>query len=144
MDPKYGEPIFTKFRWFIVIKAMKDSCICVSVQTYGGQGTNKPGTDGKHHCALVVEGQSWKPLPGEQLGLKPIHIIVEGGHVVEPESRVTFLKLYTVEYYVKVMTVGRIHSRDIRRLDRHSKVALKFSNEEDEDDDDDDDDDDED
>lgn len=55
----------------------------------------------------------------------PLEMIVENDNIkLEPSSRIDFSKFYTVEYNIKVFTVGRIAPEDIERILRYARQAL--------------------
>jgi hypothetical protein len=55
----------------------------------------------------------------------PLEMIVENDNIeLEPSSRIDFSRFYTVEYNIKVFTVGRIAPKDIERILRYARQAL--------------------
>ena len=104
---KWTEQMAVKIRWFLVVQPWKGHCIAVSVHTYGGRGVTKYGVDANDHAALVAKGQDLILLPGENLNRRPLHLILEDKTVrLDPASRINFSKVCTVEYNVKVSTIG--------------------------------------
>lgn len=137
----YGEGIFIKVRWFVVIKATNGSCTCLSVnarypwwqrlqyirpiQTYSGRGVSKNVV--KHHHAIIYTGnREPKPRhdeqptsPRERGMLDSIRVIpTRQGESMDPMSRINFKKVYTVEYNVKVRDFGNVDKAFLRYLKR--------------------------
>lgn len=118
-DNRFGEQIYTKIRWFVVVKESGGSCMCLPIQTYGRRGVSKPGISARHHAPLVAKGQMAQLLQGEKGLLPALHVILENNITIDPSSRINFSKIYTVEQNVKVCNVGRIAPEDIPMLRRH-------------------------
>lgn len=90
------------------------------MHTYNGRGVTKTGVNADDHAALVPKGQDPKLLPGESLKRSPIHFILEDQKLrLDPASRINFSKLHTIEYNVKVSTVGRVAPEDLSRLEKY-------------------------
>jgi len=118
-ERRFGECIFVKIRWFVVIRVDRDSCTCLPIHTYGGRGVTKPGLVAEHHAPLVPEGQEEQCLRGESNLLPALHVIVEKGDTISGMARINFRKVYTVEFNVKVCSVGRITRKDIPLLRKY-------------------------
>jgi hypothetical protein len=116
MEERFGERIFAKIRWFVVVKESGGSCMCLSIHTYGGRGVTKPGISARHHAPLVVKGQKELLLKGEDGLLPALHVILENKSTIDRLARINFGKIYTIEQNVKVCSVGRIAPEDIPRL----------------------------
>lgn len=119
MEERFGERIFAKIRWFVVVKESGGSCMCLSIHTYGGRGVTKPGISARHHAPLVAKGQKELLLDGEEGLLPALHVILENNSTIDPVARINFGKIYTVEQNVKVCSVGRIAPEDIQMLRNH-------------------------
>ncbi len=124
----FGEQVVEKIRWFIVVQSWKSHCIAVPVHTYNRQGLTKPGLyNAEDHAALTLYDTNAEPLPGEELVRKPLRLILEDKSLkVDQTSRINFSKLYTVEYNIKVSTVGRIINRDHHLLDEYVTQSIKL------------------
>lgn len=133
----FGESVFYKIRWFVVVREGHDCCTCLyvhfkclihifanlirSIQTYSRRGVppNKP----KHHHAIIYTG-SCPPqsLPSEQVAGEPpmgepIRVIGKNAwNKMDPMSRVNFAKPYTVEHNVKVEDFGSVDPDDEWKL----------------------------
>jgi hypothetical protein len=119
MEERFGERIFAKIRWFVVVKESRGYCTCLSIHTYGGRGVTKPGISARHHAPLVVKGQKERVLEGEKGLLPALHVILENESTIDPLARINFGKIYTVEQNVKVCSIGRIAPEDIPVLRTH-------------------------
>ncbi|KAI0098742.1 P-loop containing nucleoside triphosphate hydrolase protein [Nemania sp. FL0031] len=105
----WQDTIYMKITWFLVVRPFKSHCIVVPIHTYDGQATTRPGLNADDHTALVLKGCRPRLVEGESLTREPLEMILENKSLdFEETSRVNFSKLYTVEYNVKVMKVGRI------------------------------------
>jgi hypothetical protein len=103
----------------------------VPVATYGLQGTNKNGVNPDDHAALVLDGSDQVLLDGERLRRAPLHIKM-GDKAVRSlnlllSSRINFTKVHTIEYNIKVQTIGRIVHQDLPKLDQYfTESVLKL------------------
>jgi hypothetical protein len=55
---------------------------------------------------------------------KPLHLILDKSLKMDQTSRINFSKLYTVEYNIKVSTVGRIVNQDHHLLDEYVAQSI--------------------
>ena len=121
-----GEEIYSKDRHFVVVQEQRGCCSCLTINTYGRQGTKKRGVIPKDH-AVVYDSRSGKPPPppGEKMTKEALPIIVETvGESIDPMSRINFARVYTVEHNVKVLKVGRIKPDHISRLRKYWKSSF--------------------
>ncbi|KAH6668951.1 hypothetical protein B0J14DRAFT_657959 [Halenospora varia] len=119
-DGRHGR-VFKKTRRFLIVDAKQGHCICMPVNTYGGQGVNKYGVHGGDH-AVIHTTDDPEYLPGEfekGIMIKPIKVDAGPRHPLDKASRLNYAKLYTVEYNVKVWFIGYIS--------RNSEVVLAAS-----------------
>ena len=119
VEERFGERIFAKICWFIVVKEGRGYCTCLSIHTYRRRGVTKLGISARHHAPLVVKGQKERLLEGEEGLLPALHVILENESTIDPLARINFSKIYTVEQNVKVRSIGRIAPEDIPELRRH-------------------------
>lgn len=109
---RYQEKHYEKVRRFVVISAKRGHCLCLPINTYSNQGTNKKGVHAEDHAIIYTD----KPtrFEGELekgLSKSPIRVIpVSGRHKLDKASRLNYAKVYTIEYNVKVWFIGKIHS----------------------------------
>jgi hypothetical protein len=104
---------------------------CSPIATYGGQGTLKHGlseAEVKAHAVIYMVGTSSEADPEEKMVKHPI--AVNPAHEDQkllPMSRINFDKLYTIEYNVKVMNVGKVADSSMHNL--HIYFLNTFSGE---------------
>src|SRR5450755_4317444 len=86
-----------------------------SADTYNGQGVTKPGLseyDRQAHSIVYMTDTQPYCLPAEEKDLfinKPIAVEkASRDQKLDHMSRLNFKKIYTVEYKVKVMNVGKV------------------------------------
>ncbi|KAH5155166.1 hypothetical protein HBH69_109510 [Parastagonospora nodorum] len=118
----HESPVKIKIRRFVVIRPKASFCLCLSINTYGGQATTKAGVAIQDHAAVVVEGGEEVLHDGEAKLLNSaifIRVENEAAPPVDPMSRINFAKVYTLEYNVKVRNVGRIIPDSIWRMDEY-------------------------
>ncbi|CAN9461435.1 unnamed protein product [Alternaria alternata] len=126
---RVGPPVVVKIRRFVVIRPKNTFCLCLPIQTYGGQATTKPGVNPQDHAAVVAENDQVKYLPNEaELAKMPLYIKVENASTgpIDPASRINFAKIYTVEYNVKVWKIGRIVTDSVWRMEQYFTECSKI------------------
>jgi hypothetical protein len=112
---KYNEEVFSHIRRMAVVKARHGYCWCVPINTYNYQGVAKKGLspeDRQAHSIIYMDDT--KPaIHSTENGMmfkSPIAV-----SAASPEqklhymSRINFGKVYSVEWNVKVMNVGRVN-----------------------------------
>ncbi|CAN9174364.1 unnamed protein product [Alternaria alternata] len=117
-----GPPVLLKIKRFVVIKPKSTFCLCLSIHTYGGQGTTKPGVAAQDHAAVIPEHGQVHYLPQEvELVKKPLSLRVENSSTgpIHRAARINFAKIYTVEYNVKVRKVGRMVADSVWHMDQY-------------------------
>jgi hypothetical protein len=73
------------------------------------------GVQRDDHAVIYTGHKAPKELPGEGLVHKPIEVIPKTPRdKLEPNSRINFAKIYTVEHNVKVMFIGQISKNSER------------------------------
>ena len=91
--------------------------------TYSRRGAvNRP--DMKYHAIVYTGSHAPEALPGEELDLPPIRIRAERGEALQPQSRINFSKIYTIEHNVKVKEVGRVTAACMPLLSQHFRQSL--------------------
>jgi hypothetical protein len=79
------------------------------ILTYKRQGTTKPGIKHDDHAIIYTTENPPEPVPGESLLLNPIRVIPKTPRdKLEPQSRLNYAKIYTVEHNVKVLFIGQV------------------------------------
>ena len=151
---RLGEQIYTKPRWFVVIKAGKDhSCTCLYVsliflvenishssrpiQTYQRRGVAKPRTIKAHHAIIYtgddppIPTKEEEPAEGEHGMLNPIRVKPYlRTAALDEMSRINFAKVYTVEHNVKVQEFGEVHSDSRHILKKQFYLCWQQSDDE--------------
>jgi hypothetical protein len=117
---------FMKIRRFVVIRAKPRHCMCLLITTYSRQGTSKTRVSPHDHAPLVLAGQTVKWHANEgRLSKKPIHFKLEDTDVdINPMSRIDFSRIYTLEYTVKVRSVGRVVPEDLPYLEAYFRDVI--------------------
>ena len=77
------------------------------ITTYRSSGTlQRP--DPLHHSVAYTTNNAPELLEGEVLNRYAIKIDAEDGECLQPESRINFSKIYTIEHNVKVKKIGKV------------------------------------
>ncbi|KAK3712230.1 hypothetical protein LTR37_009092 [Vermiconidia calcicola] len=116
-DRRFGQFIYSKIRWFIVVRPGTDKCICVPIITYQGQGVSKAGVVKGEHAIVYTIRRAPDPLPTEvprRVGDKPMRTPIriradEKGDLLMNMSRIDYGRVYTIEHNVKAMAFGWVH-----------------------------------
>ncbi|KUJ07135.1 uncharacterized protein LY89DRAFT_660871 [Mollisia scopiformis] len=125
-----GETAFSEIRRFVVIGEGHGNVICSPIHSYGGQATLKENLpDLEQHA--IIHTSSEAPagrceydaagyiIAQEQLSKVPIRVIQELNHAdgdLGDCSRINYAKIYTVEKYVRVLNIGRVHESSMDAL----------------------------
>lgn len=125
-----GTTLHIKTRMFVVIRQRAQHCLCLPVYTYSQQGTSKVGVKPEDHAPLIKEHTELVLHPDEQ-GSKmqrPIVLILEDATLQwSPLSRINVSKVQSVEYNLKVKTVGRISPDCLADLEAMFREAIGLS-----------------
>jgi hypothetical protein len=110
----YGEKVYRYVRQMVVVEQRERYCWCLPISTYNGFGVAKRGmtmADRQKHT--IVYDNSRKPTRGKDevdLVKKPIAVVMAPKQKLDPFSRLNFGQRISVEFNVKVMNVGKVHS----------------------------------
>ncbi|KAL5379271.1 hypothetical protein DPSP01_008545 [Paraphaeosphaeria sporulosa] len=125
-----GTTLHVKTRMFVVIRQRAQHCLCLPIYTYSQQGTSKAGVKPEDHAPLIKENTELILHPEEQ-GSKlqrPIVLILEDTTLQwSPLSRINISKVQSVEYNLKVKTVGRISPDCLSDLETMFRDAIGLS-----------------
>jgi hypothetical protein len=100
---------FTKIRPFIVLREMQHCCLCLPLNTYGHQGTEKDRIRAGDYAAVYTMGSKPNVGTAERMSKKPFPIIIEDPRErIDPRSRLNFGQVYTIQHNLKVLKIGRI------------------------------------
>jgi hypothetical protein len=130
-----GETAYSEIRRFVVVKEGHGNNICSPIHTYSGQATLKWNLPEPQEHAIIYTSKkppqehSYKAEDGtvvwENLNKDPIRVISEQ-HDKEGDlgnlSRINYSKIYTVENYVRVLNIGRVHQDSMESLIKNASV----------------------
>ncbi|KAF2403531.1 hypothetical protein EJ06DRAFT_488238 [Trichodelitschia bisporula] len=125
-DTRFGEGIYTKIRWFVVIRPGRPGdnfSNCLPIQTYGGQGVGKEGVTKGDHSIIHTGRPAPRHAPNEEpayyeTGMRgPIEVVADRrSDSLDVMSRLHYARTYTVEHNVKVWGFGRVHEDSLDLL----------------------------
>ena len=124
--------VHAKPRIFVVVRQKSKHCLCVPVYTYHQQATSKPGVNPEDHAPLIVDGTSVEFHENEEKEKlkKALSMIPEGQKAQwSPMSRINLGKVQSVEYNLKVRTVGRLTHSSTTDLEILFREAIGLDNE---------------
>ncbi|KAI9370682.1 hypothetical protein BJX61DRAFT_75493 [Aspergillus egyptiacus] len=123
---KYGEPIYSTIRRMVVYRVVNQCSWCFSIGTYSGRGVAKQGVDASKHAAVYLRGT--EPIYGRReprMVKEPLEVAPERyDERLDPMSRLSFAKIYTVEHNVKVLPIGKISSASMTRFLWYAREEL--------------------
>jgi hypothetical protein len=113
---KYNQDVYSHIRRMVVVRERHGYCWCIPINTYNCQGVAKKGLstqDRTAHCVIYMDDTTPTIDPREAglMAKKPIAVTA-----ANPEqklhymSRLNFGKVYSVEWNVKVMNVGKVNT----------------------------------
>ena len=123
---KFGEKAYTKIRHFVVVREMQACCLCLPLNTFNKQGTEKAGIRVENYSA-VYDSREFDPDLGreEKLTKDPFPILVEDAQEkIDRKSLLNFGRVYTVEHNIKVLKVGRIPDMFHPLLDKYFLATM--------------------
>lgn len=129
-----GQDIAVKIRWFLVIRPNKGYCSCLPIQTYGGRGVGKQYVVKSDHAIIYTGNKEPKqhkdeyPREGEAPMLSPgLRVDPKTrSEKLDPNSRINFNKIYTIEHNVKVYEFGEVHRDSRRTLQKHFQACWQI------------------
>jgi hypothetical protein len=124
--------VHAKPRLFVVVRQKSRHCLCVPIYTYSQQATSKPGVNPEDHAAIVQEGSDvvFHPQEKQDKLKKRLLLVVEDSSIQwSPFSRVNFGKVQSVEYNLKVRTIGRIAQECTADLESSFREAIGLGDE---------------
>jgi len=123
----YNERAHSKVRRFIVVRERSQSCLCLPMFTYSGQGTSKAEVRAQDHATAYAWGTEQPPTLSEEgtFEREPFGIVVEDPKErIDSMSRINFAQCYTIQHNVKVAKVGRIHKSHLERFDKEFVAGI--------------------
>lgn len=125
-----GEKIYSHIRRMAVIKQRKGYCVCVPINSYRKKGLSEKNMDAKEEQAHAIAYSNVHKFPPEPLEGEPnfdkrgIAIDLSRDEILEEASRIHFGKIYTIEWNIKVMEIGRIAGKSMADFDTYWKMEL--------------------
>ena len=116
---KYNEEVYSHIRRMAVVKARHGYCWCIPINTYSYQGVAKKGlsdVDRQAHAIIYMEDTKPGISPKEKgmMFKNPIAVTAaDPTQKLHVMSRINFGKVYSVEWNVKVMPVGRVNAQSM-------------------------------
>ena len=97
--------------------------MCRAIHTYHNQGTTARNARPRDHV-VIYTGERPPPLvPGEDEGIlkrPPVKVTVDPkGEELQPSSRLSLAKLFTVEHNISTSPLGKLSSRDVERVKQY-------------------------
>jgi hypothetical protein len=119
---RFGETIFSHIRRMVVVKERHGYCVCIPINTYGGQGVLKHGLSSSERQAhAVIYSSNTSPeisrKEGELITKSPIAVdMASAEQKLNSMSRLNFGRPSTVEWNVKVMNIGMVNQKSMPLL----------------------------
>ena len=135
-----GENIFRKNRRFVIVwtSGGHSDCMYVAIHlylptdrgcgpladrarfinTYGGRGCKKPGTNNEVHGIIYSQGEEPQLLQGEaRLGVDHVCMVPDNRtEKLDPASRINYSKVYPIEHNFPVKLIGRVLDSDLVKM----------------------------
>lgn len=119
---RFGETAFAKVYRYVVVRARprQGYSVCLRISTYAGRGTARIPTAQSEHSIIYTGDSPPEKLWEEKKLLKdPIRVIPVGDRELDARARVNYAKSYPIEHNVKVLEIGRVDPKNIKRLTTH-------------------------
>ena len=113
---KYNQEVYSHIRRMVVVRERHGYCWCIPINTYNYQGVAKKGLsaqDRKAHCVIYMDNTNPTIDIREKGLITKKSIAVTAAHPdqkLHQMSRLNFGKVYSVEWNVKVMNVGKVNA----------------------------------
>jgi hypothetical protein len=110
---RYREKVHSEIRRFAVVREGHGFSWAIPVNTYQGQGLNRPGLykqDHDAHAIIHMDGTAPQRLPNEPyMNKRPIAVVQASyDKKLDAASRIRFDKVFSIEHNVKVKNVGKV------------------------------------
>jgi hypothetical protein len=126
-----GITVLSHVRHFAVVREGHGFCWAVPINTYKGQGLNKPGlrTVYAHiyaHAIIYSTSRPPAPLPQEpRMSKDPIAVeLGQNADPLKPSSRINFAQVHTIQHNVRAMNIGKIRETSWRHFDAYWREHL--------------------
>jgi hypothetical protein len=116
---KYNEEVYSHIRRMVVVKQRHGYCWCVPINTYNYQGVAKKGlsSDDREAHSIIYMDNAKPAIHSTEKGMmfkSPIAVTaVNSEQKLHYMSRINFGKVYSVEWNVKVMHVGKVNAESM-------------------------------
>ena len=116
---KYNQEVYSHIRRMVVVRERHGYCWCIPINTYNYQGVAKKGLstqDRLSHCVIHMDNTDPTTDPREKglMTKKPIAVTAANPEQkLHHMSRLNFGKVYSVEWNVKVMNVGKVNGNSM-------------------------------
>lgn len=117
---RFGEQVYSKVRRFVVIRDGINYCSALPIVSYGKQGVGKASVVKSEHAIIYTGREIPKILPAERPGPgeeglrpRPIRVVPDNDtDKLDPESRVDFGKVHTIQHNLKTKAFGMVAEND--------------------------------
>jgi hypothetical protein len=99
-----------------------------AISTYGGQATLKAGVLSSCHAIVYGGDKAPEQLDGEGLTLRPIRVEMTSNQTLSPISRLNFGKIYNIEHYLPVKSLGMVSAKSMTYLKQNFKYTMSEEN----------------
>lgn len=116
----FGQSIYCGIRRMIVVLEKHGHSLCVPISTYGDRGIAKSGLSKEDIAAhaYVYDSRDKINWPKDKYGLTKdaIAVDLDSGQQLREKSLIHFGKVHTVEWNLRVMSIGKVANRSRDRL----------------------------
>jgi hypothetical protein len=117
----FGEKVFSRISRMVVVRRRYGYSWCIGINTYGGRGLAKTGLSAQviraHAIVYDAAGIPYQD-PGEpDSPIHPIPVLLSPDQQLDKMARLDFNKVYTVEWDVKVMNIGKVKNDALQYLE---------------------------
>ena len=121
---RFGEPVFSKVRRFVVVREADNYCSALPIASYSGRGVAKQGVKKSEHGIIFTGKVAPEPLVGEEpsrgeRGMRPDPIRVNPDNPadkLDDNSRIDYGKVHTIQHNIKVQSFGQVHPKSLNAL----------------------------
>ena len=126
-DP-FNQRLFTEVKRFVVVRNRPGYLLAVPIHTYRGRAGEKWNGRPQDLC-LVFPTDANRNWDRKVLMDREIPIVVEDPDITidYPDARINFGKIYTVEDYVKIRSIGFVDKDAIPLLEKCFRESLEMS-----------------
>lgn len=140
--PGDGKPV-PRQRWFVVVRRRLHHSLCFAITTGGGSSFNGNGSGksrgkssggnaghrGRSRDFVVLFPAGFlPPAADEEEGIErdPVGVIIEDAEqCISPQARLDCARIYTVEFDVAVVKIGRVDTKDFEKLEEYYQECIR-------------------